>query len=202
MKPLANHPAAFSPATKLNEQFSPTSAIESDWKEARSQLKAYLLALHLTDSEQQERIIAAVIQQAAIKFAQNPAANPTVLAMNEFHAISEQWFGKILASDGRDAALGLLSCFALDTTRKWPALFLADEIPAHFQHAVLACEVRSAPALKVSSMVPLPFDNTLQDAMSLPTALGELTKNLSPSLAAKAAAFVLSAFTLLTGKLR
>ena len=199
---MANPPAASSPATKLDEPRHSTSAIEPDWSEARAQLKAYLLALHLKDPEQQERIIAAVLKQAATKFGQDPAANPTVLAMTEFHGITERWFGKIQAAEGRVAATGLLSCLALDATKKWPGLFLADEIPAHFQQDLLACEVRAAPALKVSSMVPLPFDNTLQDAMSLPNALGELTKNLSPSLVAKVAAFVLSAFTLLTGKLR
>ncbi len=47
-------------------------------------------------------------------------------------------------------------------------------------------------------MVPQPFDSPLGD-LNLPSALGVLTKDLSPSLVAKVAAFILSGIAFLSG---
>src|SRR6266567_132601 len=112
--------------------FYPKHDAEPEWDEARLRVQAYLQALHVTDQEQQERVMVAVLQQAAIKHEKNPQACPTVLAMNEIRGLSEQWFEKLLAPHERAAVTGFVSLFALDATKKWPAVFLADEIPADF----------------------------------------------------------------------
>jgi len=88
--------------------------------------------------------------------------------------------------------------FVIDATQKWPAAFLAEEIPLDFQRALRHCEVNAAPDLKVSRMVPQPFESPLSD-INLPTALGELTKNLSPSIVARAIALVVSGLAFLSG---
>lgn len=176
--------------------FSPINGTEPEWKEARSRVEAYLTALQLTNPDQRERVTAHILQQAAARHAANPHESPTALAMNEINARSEEWLEKILPSQKRLPVAGLVSLFAVDATKKWPAAFLTEDVPTDFQHALEACEVRAAPDLNVARMVPQPFDNTLQDAMKLPTALGELTKNLSPSLVARAATVVFSGLTL------
>ena len=103
--------------------FCPTSGSEAEWKEARARLEAYLRALHLANEEQQERIISVVLQQAAVKHAQNPVESPTALAMNEIRDISEQWFAKLSESGERKCTMGFVLLFATDATKKWPAAF-------------------------------------------------------------------------------
>ena len=163
--------------------FCPTSGSEAEWKEARARLGAYLRALHLANEDQQERIISVVLQQAAVKHAQNLVESPTALAMNEIRDISEQWFAKLSESGERNCTMGFVLLFATDATKKWPAAFLATEIPADCQHALKESWVRAAPDLKFSSMVPQPFENPLQDALTLPAPLAELAKDKAPFLA-------------------
>ena len=178
--------------------FSQTNGIESEWKEARFRLETYLRALHLAGQEQQERIIQAALQRAGSKHAGNPGESPTALVMNEMCELSEQWFVKVVPPSGRTAGQGFASLFAMDAGKKWPGVFLADEVPANFKQTLRECEVRATPDLKVSRMVPQPFESPLGD-MNLPSALGQLTKDLSPSFVAKAVALILSGFAFLSG---
>jgi hypothetical protein len=178
--------------------FSPMKDIESEWKEARYRLEIYLRTLHLTDPQQQERIIHVVLQRAAGKYAENADQHPTALVMKEMHDLSEQWLAKITQPSERMADRGLVSLFAIDAGEKWPVVFLAEEVPADFKQTLQQCEVRAAPDLRVSRMVPQPFESPLGD-MNLPSALGQLTKDLSPSLVAKVAAVILSGIAFLSG---
>src|SRR5580698_3707791 len=153
----------------MNTVYPPTGS-ESEWKEAHARVEAYLTALHLINQEQRERIISTVLQQAALKHAQNPGESPMVLAMNETRELLDQWFEKIIPSRERASVTGLVSLFAIDATTRWPAAFLADEVPADFQRFLRGCEVNAAPDLSVSRMVPQPFETPLSD-LNLPTAL-------------------------------
>ena len=178
--------------------FSPSNGIESDWKEARLRLETYLRALNLTDPEQEGRIIQVVLQQAASKSAENLEENPTVLTMNAMHELLENWFVRIAPPSERTGGQGFVSLFAIEARDKWPAIFLAEEVPTDFKQTLSECEVRAAPDLRVSRMVPQPFESPLGD-LNLPSALGQLTKDLSPSLVAKVVAFIVSGLTLWTG---
>jgi hypothetical protein len=178
--------------------FYPASGNELEWKDAQFRLEAYLRALHLTDSAQTDQILQTALQQAAIKHAQNPAESPTVLALNEARDLLECWFEKIVPSAERSFVTGLVSWHAIGGFERWPAGFMAEPVPRDLQRAFVTCGVRAAPDLRVSRMVPQPFDHVLTD-LNLPTALGQLTKDLSPSLVARAIGFVLSAFTVLWG---
>jgi hypothetical protein len=178
--------------------FSPENDVEPEWREARCRVEAYLRALDFSDCEQQQRIISVVLQRAVAKHAQTPGESPTVLAMNEICDLLEQWFQKVMQPPGHASATGFAPLFAIDATQKWPAAFLADEVPADFRQILRECEVRAAPDLRVSRMVPQPFDSPLGD-MNLPGALGQLTKDLSPSLVAKVTAFIVSGIAFLSG---
>ncbi len=123
---------------------------------------------------------------------------PTALVMNEMRELSEQWLEKVTPPSERTADRGLVSLFAIDAGEKWPAVFLAEEVPADFRQTLRECEVRAAPDLMVSRMVPQPFESPLGD-LSLPGALGQLTKDLSPSLVAKVTAFILSGIAFFSG---
>jgi hypothetical protein len=194
---LIDNPVIPASDQRMNS-YRPTNEIEPEWKEARFRLEAYLRALHLTDQEQHQRIISMVLQRAALKQAHQPGADPTVLAMDKIRELSQHWFESVVQPGERAFVPGLVSWFALDATKKWPGVFLAENVPADFSQNLRECEVRAAPDLKVSRMVPQPFDNPLGD-INLPTALGQLTKDLPPSLVTKVAAFVLSGFTLWSG---
>ena len=145
-------------------------------------LDAYLRALHLANQEQQEWIISAVLFQAAIKHAQKPDENPTTLVMTEIREVSEKWLAKLIESGERVSAAGFISLFAANFMEKWPAAFLSAEVPVEFQLSLRELWVRAAPDLKFSSMVPQPFDNALQDAITLSAPLAELAKNKTPFL--------------------
>lgn len=182
----------------MNDLDPTTRVHHAEWAEAEARVRSYLQALELTDRERQEFIVKAVLQRAAAKREENPGANPTALAMEEIHSVSEQWIQSLLANTERPAARGFISLFAIDAPKKWPEAFLADVVPADFRRALCECEISAAPDLKVTRMVPQPFDNLLGD-LNLPNALGELTKNLSPSVVGRAAALVLSTISFLLG---
>ncbi len=158
----------------------PQSATETERNEARARLRAYLRALQVADEEQQERIVANILQRAVMRREASPGESLTALAMDEVRQLSEQWFGILLAGHERIAVTGLVSLFAIDAAEKWPSAFLADEIPADFYRALRECDVRAAPDLQVSRMVPQPFANPLEEAIKLPSPLGALAKDLAP----------------------
>jgi hypothetical protein len=163
--------------------FCPTSGSEGEWKEARARLEAYLQALQLAPPKQEEQIVGAVLQQVAIKHAQQPAESPTTLVMGEIQHALEQWIMKAVGCGEHDSVSGFVSLFATDAAKKWPAAFLDTEIPPDFQQVLRESHVRAAPDLKVSRMVPEPFANPLQDAIALSAPLAELAKNKAPLMA-------------------
>jgi hypothetical protein len=177
-----------------------TTEGEPAGREARARLNAYLQALGLADRAHRERISEAVWHEAASKQPQHPAKCPTELAMQTFHELAEQWLEKFLPAVERPAGKSFISLFAMDMFTEWPAVFLADSLPAGFPRDRLECEVR-APGLRLSSMVPEPFDLPLRD-VNLPSALGELTRGLAPSLVAKAVLRMGSALYLFSGNRR
>lgn len=175
----------------------PEGSTLPQWHDARARIEAYLRALNLAEPKQRERIAALVLERAAAKFADCPEQSPLVRTMVEFQDLSDRWFQQARASDEATASDDALY-LAVDGGRKWPGAFLAEDVPVELTQALHACEVRAAPDLRVSRMVPHPFDNLLDD-LSLPTALTQLTKDLPPSLVAKVAAVMMSGLALLSG---
>jgi hypothetical protein len=163
----------------------------AEWQEAEARVRAYLQALQVVEREEQDRIIALVLSRSAVLQMEHPNDSPLSLAMREIRTLAEQWLGQLLVHDERAAVTGFVYLFALDATQKWPTAFLADEIPQDFRQALQTCEVNAAPNLRVSTMVPQPFESPLQD-INLVSGLGQLTKNLSPSVVARAVTFIVS----------
>jgi hypothetical protein len=176
----------------------PASRPAAQWREALPRMETYLHALNVASPERQQRILWSILERAAAKQAQNPKENLTTLATNEVFELAEHWFQEIFPAGERVSAGGLISYLAIDAAQKWPEAFLSEDVPADLRLALTKSEVRAAPDLMVSPMVPQPFDNPLGD-INLPTALAQLTKDLSPSFVARAVAFVLGAFTLWSG---
>lgn len=179
-------------------QCCPANAIELEWTEARARVDEYLRAACLANEEQRERIISTVLQRAVAKHVQDPAGNPTALAMHEFFEVTDDWLRTITQSRESASANALVYLFATDATKKWPAAFLSDDVPADFVRRIRECKASPAPDLRVSRMVPQPFHSPLT-GIALPTALGQLAKDLSPSVIAKVGAVVWSAFSILSG---
>jgi len=171
---------------------------ETEWNDARLRVRNYLEALHISKPEAQERIISAVLKNAAAKHQVSPLESPTTLAINEIHILTEQWFERLLGAGERSSVSGLISWFAMDATEQWQAAFLAEELPDEFHRSLRECAVRAAPGMKVSSMVPQPFPNPLEAALNLPTNLEELAREVAP-LVAKISTVVVSAFATFSG---
>jgi len=161
--------------------------LEESWNDAYVRLEDYLRALHLNDGEQRDAIILEMLARATRQREDNPELSPKTLAMQEIRASTERWFEKILSSRDRVAVAGLTALLAVDALDKWPSAFLAETIPADLQHDLAKCNVRPVPDLKVSSMVPEPFDNPLPGAIPLRNALGILARSLKLQMAKKSA---------------
>jgi len=66
----------------------------------------------------------------------------------------------------------------INALENWPTAFLAEEVPAELQRAMLRSKVRAVPELQISSMVPEPFDNPLLGTLPLRNALAMLARSL------------------------
>jgi hypothetical protein len=174
------------------ENFSPKTGSELEWNAAYCRLEDYLCALHIVGKMQQNQIILRLLKRAADKHAENQDLCPTVLAMEEMRAAMDWWFGQILASKERVSVMGFLSLLATALPEKWPAAFLAEDIPADCQRTLLAGAMYAVPELQVSSMVPQPFANPLLDGISFTKSAGKLMGYLSP-LVLKIPALVMAA---------
>lgn len=174
------------------------SASAAEWSEAGSRVRSYLEALQILDRGQQDRILAVVLPRAAARQLEQPGESPTALSMREVHVLAEEWFARILGKHDRAGTAGVVCWFALDAAKKWPGVFLTEQMPPDFQAALQGCAVNAVPNLKLAPMVPQPFDNPLRD-LALPNALGELTKNFSPSIVARAVAVISAGLAFLSG---
>jgi len=150
------------------EHFVPATGSETEWNAAYYRLEDYLRALRVVNKMHQSGIIWRCLEAAAEKHAMDSTQSPTTLAMREARALLEQWFANISPRNESGMAGGLMSFIANDAPEKWPAYFLADEIPADFQNAMAAGRVLVRPDLKVSSMVPQPIEYIPTTAAILP----------------------------------
>jgi len=148
--------------------------------ESHSRLTAYLRALQVTNPEQADGIVQRVMDEVAQRCTENPGLCLTAAAMDELHRQIEAWFTKLLGAREHGAANGLVLFLAIDAPRRWPGVFLADNIPADFQAELCRAVVKATPDLSVSRMVPQPFENPLPDMIDLPAPLAELARELSP----------------------
>ena len=176
----------------------PATRGESGWGEARLRGDAYLTAMGFASEKQRERIVHAVLREAAIKHAGNLQEKPVTLVMNLLLEFIEQWADKLGSAEELAAMRGPVLLYAVDGPGKWPAFLFASEIPENFLQAVSECRVVATPDLNISRMVPQPFDNALLD-ITLPTAVGKLTRDLSPSFFTKVAALVWAGVALISG---
>ncbi len=143
----------------LNSFFPPTGS-EAEWNAAYYRLEDYFRALHVVNKVHQSQIILRVLQAAAKRHAEDPAQNPTQLAIEVASLEMDQWFQNILEDTDRAAILGRLSLFISDAPQKWPREFLSDEISPEFARALQESGVQAGPNLQVSSMVPRPLDTS------------------------------------------
>jgi hypothetical protein len=159
--------------------FFPKAGSETEWNAAYYRLEDYLRALHVTTKLHQNQVILHLLEAAAVKLAldPNPDQNITARAMHETRDAMVQWFEKILQPHERAAVTGLILLLATDAPEKWPAAFLADDVPPEFREAIRENDVRAGPDLQVSSMVPRPIDvSPLLDAVALKNQWGKLEK--------------------------
>jgi hypothetical protein len=162
------------------KQISPKTGSELEWNAAYCRLEDYLRALHVSNKVHQTQIILRLLQRAAARQELNPDLCPTVLAMAELRAAMDRWFAEFLPPHERVSEVGFLSLLASAVPEKWPAAFLAKEIPDDCQRALQENEVRAVPDLQVTSMVPQPFANPLLGGFNLPVPMEKLARYLVP----------------------
>ena len=139
-------------------QFMPQTGSEREWNAAYDRLEDYLCAFRVENRLLQSQIILRLLESAAARHAEEPGQNPTALAMEEARAAMARWFANLLPKAERAAITGPIAWLAVDAPEKWPAAFLSDEVSSEFRRELQKTDLRPGPELRVSSMVPRPFD--------------------------------------------
>jgi len=139
--------------------FFPNTGSETEWNAAYYRLEDYLRALHVVNKLHQSQIILRLLQAAAVRHAADSGQSPTTIALHEAQAAIDQWCERVLRQQERGWVNGRISLLITDAAEKWPALFLANEIPSDFERVMQESQVQAGPDLQVSSMVPRPIDD-------------------------------------------
>ena len=151
------------PPIELSGGFRPTTGSLEEWNQAYVRVEDYLRAHRIHNRLHSSRLIAKILERAAVRHAADPSLDPTTLAAEETELLMDRWFAEILeerdqpheriAVDGRVA---LLLC---DGPQRWPYAFLEDkQVPEDFVQAMRAGALAAGPDMAVSSMVPRPID--------------------------------------------
>lgn len=144
-------------------EFRPRTGTMDQWNAAYVRVEDYLRAHRIHNRLHQSRLILQVLERAARRHEENPAASPTALAAEEIEATMDHWFSDLLDRPGQpheriavDGRLALLLC---DGPERWPYAFLDEQqIPDEFVEAMRARVIEAGPDMAVSSMVPRPID--------------------------------------------
>jgi hypothetical protein len=143
--------------------FRPRTGTLEQWNSAYVRVEDYLRAHRIHNRLHQSRLIQRILERAALRHAEDPALDPTALAVEETEKLMDRWFGEILGDEERphdriavDGRVALLLC---DGPQKWPYAFLDEEkVPGEFAQAMQESFIQAGPDLAVSAMVPRPID--------------------------------------------
>lgn len=143
--------------------FRPTTGTLEQWNAAYVRVEDYLRAHRIHNRLHQSRLIQLVLSATARRHAQNSAADPVTLAIEETDRLMDDWFGELLGEKGlphnRIAAEGRVALLVADGMQRWPYAFLDDRnIPAEFAQAMKQGSLQAGPDLAVSSMVARDID--------------------------------------------
>ena len=143
--------------------FQPTTGTLEQWNAAYVRVEDYLRAHRIHNRLHQSRLIQRVLVGAARLHAQNPALDPSTLAIEETDRLMDRWFGTLLGSKDlphdRIAAEGRVALLLADGMDRWPYAFLEkDNMPAEFVQTMKHNSMKAGPDLAVSSMVPREID--------------------------------------------
>ena len=178
--------------------FFPTTGSAAEWNAAFYRLEDYFRALRIVNKVYQSQIILRLLASAAARHARDPSQNPTVLAMEEAHAMMDLWFASIFGQRERLRVVGLISLLAVEAPEQWPLALLAGKIPPELRRELLESDVRAGPNLQVSSMTPRPLDvGPLLDPIHLPDALESAGQRLVMVAVVVSAAVFVSLFLIL-----
>lgn len=143
--------------------FRPSTGTLDQWNAAYLRVEDYLRAHRVHNRLHQSRLIQLVLEAAARRHEQNPALEPSTLAIEETDRIMDGWFAELLnAKDlphNRIAAAGRVALLLSDGMHRWPYAFLSERnVPPEFAAAMQHHSVQAGPDLAVSSMVPREID--------------------------------------------
>jgi len=143
--------------------FQPTTGTLEQWNAAYVRVEDYLRAHRIHNRLHQSRLIQRILVGAARLHAQNPALDPSTLAIEETDRLMDRWFGTLLGSTDlphdRIAAEGRVALLLADGMDRWPYAFLEkDNMPAEFVQTMKHNSMKAGPDLAVSSMVPREID--------------------------------------------
>jgi hypothetical protein len=151
------------PAIGLPEAFRPKTGTMDSWNAAYVRVEDYLRAHRIHNRLHQSRLIQRILERAALRHAQHPALDPTMVAAEEAEELMDTWFARVLDAEGqphdRLAVEGRVALMLCDGPERWPYAFLEDKsLPADFVEAMRGSNLVAGPDLAVSSMVPRPID--------------------------------------------
>jgi hypothetical protein len=156
------------------------------WGDARERVGNYLRAMKVTNEARNEEVVLHILARATRRQMEHPELRPTDLVMEELRAATARWLEQVVPGREHVTVADYLSLLTVNAPEKWPAAFLAEAVPGDLQHALLDCELSAVPELRVSSMVPEPFDPLLA-TVPLRNALAMLARSLALQMGKKTA---------------
>jgi len=145
------------------DSFRPTTGTLDQWNAAYVRVEDYLRAHRIHNRLHQSRLIQRVLVGAARLHLQNPALDPSTLAVEETDRLMDRWFGSLLNEKDlphdRIATEGRVALLLADGMQRWPYTFLeTDRVPEEFVLTLQQSSMKAGPDLAVSSMVPRDID--------------------------------------------
>jgi hypothetical protein len=145
------------------DSFRPTTGTLDQWNAAYVRVEDYLRAHRIHNRLHQSRLIQRVLVGAARLHLQNPALDPSTLAVEETDRLMDRWFGSLLNEKDlphdRIATEGRVALLLADGMQRWPYAFLeTDRVPEEFVLTLQQSSMKAGPDLAVSSMVPRDID--------------------------------------------
>ncbi len=145
------------------DSFRPKTGTLEQWNAAYVRVEDYLRAHRIHNRLHQSRLIQRVLNAAARTHEQNPALDPSTLAVEETDRMMDAWFGELLDEKdlphSRIVTEGRVALLLADGMERWPYAFLEkDDVPEEFLRAIKQSSIQAGPDLAVSSMVPREID--------------------------------------------
>jgi len=142
--------------------FKPRSGTDEEWNEAFARVEDYFRAHRVHSRAHQARLVAGILERAALRHEADPSRPPVTHAIEEASSAIDKWLHHQIGEESADletaGRLGRVAFLLADGPDKHPEMFLDNDLPEDVRDGMRVRLVRSGPNMEVSSMVGREMD--------------------------------------------